>query len=619
MCGISILINKNNHAVSPGLIRNMNDKVMHRGPDDEGYYYGQDFAFGHRRLSIIDTSRAGHQPMQKGNACIVFNGMIYNYVELRQELTAAGYTFSSQTDTEVILAAYQHWNTGAFKRFNGMWAIVIYDAPAQKIIFCRDHFGIKPLYYTTNSNYFAAGSEIKQFTVLPGFKSVLNKSVTVNFLARGWLNYSDETFFTGVNALTPGHYLQYSLSDKNFSVHEWYSLEKSVTTVGDDFEKATTTVSSLFRSSVQMRMRADVKVGSCLSGGIDSSSIVSVVHEQQSANDYFTTFTSCYEDSRYDEQQYSDLVTRQTGFAAVKVFPDLQHLLTAGDLDTMLYHQDQPFSSASHYSEFSVFKTAHASQMKVVLDGQGSDEYFCGYPEFFSEYIAAFLRRGKLRKAINAVNLKDGTGTTATERWKALWNVWMWYPAIEKAKKLLRKPVYPWMSDKAQSWLKGKEMDFAATGIRALSIQQLVYSSIPYQLHSEDRNSMLFAVESRLPFLDHRLVEYVLGLPADYKINQGYTKYILRQSLPELPPAVRWRKDKLGFAAPDKEWVYQNHEMIRSELEQAINELPFFSPVLLQRFDRFIKGELGYEPIYFRAMALNRFCRIFKMELPAQP
>ena len=175
------------------------------------------------------------------------------------------------------------------------------------------------------------------------------------------------------------------------------------------------------------------------------------------------------------------------------------------------------------------------------------------------------------------------------------------------------------MSDKAQSWLKSKEMDFAATGIRALSIQQLVYSSIPYQLHSEDRNSMLFAVESRLPFLDHRLVEYVLGLPADYKINQGYTKYILRQALPELPPAVRWRKDKLGFAAPDKEWVYQNHEMIRSELEQAINELPFFGPVLLQRFDRFINGELGYEPIYFRAMALNRFCRIFKMELPAQP
>lgn len=593
----------------------MNDKVVHRGPDDEGYYFGSSFAFGHRRLSVIDTSSAGHQPMQKENDCIVFNGMIYNYIELRQELMAAGYVFSSQTDTEVILAAYQHWNTGAFRRFNGMWAVAIFDATLQKIIFCRDHFGIKPLYYTTTSSYFAAGSEIKQFTVLPGFKAVLNEAVTVNFLAKGWLNYSDETFFTGVNSLTPGHYLQYSLPDKKLSVHEWYNLKEAVTTVKDDFEKATTAVSSLFQSGVQMRMRADVKVGSCLSGGIDSSSIVSVIHDHQSANKFFTTFTSCYKDTRYDEQQYSDTVTRQTGFAAVKVFPDLQHLLTAGDLDTMLYHHDQPFSSASHYSEFCVFKTAHDSGMKVVLDGQGSDEYFCGYPEFLGEYIAACLRQGKFWKAIRAVKSSKGTAVSPAQQWKGLWNAWVWYPAVHVVKKLSGKPVYRWMSNKAQLLLKGKKINFTATGIRALSIQQLQYSSIPYQLHSEDRNSMLFAVETRLPFLDHRLVEYVLGLPDDYKINRGYTKYILRQAIPALPPAVRWRKDKLGFAAPDKEWMYENHDMIRKELEQATRELPFFSPALLQRFDRFIKGELCYEPIYFRAMALNRFCRIFKMEL----
>lgn len=615
MCGISVLIDNNNQPVSTELIRQMNDKVAHRGPDDEGYYYGENFAFGHRRLSIVDTSNAGHQPMQKGTDCIVFNGMIYNYIELRKELIGAGYSFTSQTDTEVILAAYQHWNTDAFKRFNGMWAIGIYDAPAQKIIFSRDHFGIKPLYYTTHNNYFAAASEIKQFTVLPGFNPVLNSSVTVNFLAKGWLNYSDETFFNGVSALTPGHYLEYSLPDKSHSLHEWYNLKKNVTTVPHDFEKATTTVSNLFRQSVQMRMRADVKVGSCLSGGIDSSSIVSVIHEQQSANEYFTTFTSCYTDKRYDEQQYSDVVTRQTGFTAVKVFPDLRHLLTAGDLDTMLYHQDQPFSSASHYSEFSVFKTAQANQMKVILDGQGADEYFCGYPEFLTEYIASYLRRGKFRKAIKAAGFTKEAGAVVAKRWKALWTVWVWYPIIKRAKRWLGKDDYPWMSEKAQSRLKGENIDFTAKGIRALSLEQLVYSSIPYQLHSEDRNSMMFSIESRLPFLDHRLVEYVLGLPADYKINHGYTKYILRQALPELPQLVRWRKDKLGFAAPDKEWVYQNHEMIRNELKQASDELPFFSAVLLERFDRFIKGELGYEPIYFRAMALNRFCRIFKMEI----
>ena len=614
MCGISILINKKNTPVTAAGIRHMNDKVMHRGPDDEGYYFGDHFAFGHRRLSVIDTSSAGHQPMEKGNDCIVFNGMIYNYIELREELIREGYTFCSGTDTEVILAAYQHWHTAAFAKFNGMWAFGIYDAAGQNIILCRDHFGIKPLYYTSTADAFAAGSEIKQFTVLPGFKPVLNAEIAVNFLAKGWLNYSDETFFKGVQSLTPGHYLQYNLQTQQAVVHEWYSLAKAVVPVSDNFEQATATVGNLFRSSVQLRMRADVKLGACLSGGVDSSSIVSVVHAQQTANAYFTSFTSCYRDKKYDEQQYSDTVSAETGFPSIKIFPDLQQLLTAGDLDTMLYHQDQPFSSASHYSEFNVFKAAHQHGMKVMLDGQGSDEYLCGYPEFFTTWYRELMGHGQLQKAFRAIRLKGAHGQGVLHELKELLKAMVLYPLIEKVKKTTGKPAHPWMSETTREATKNIHR-FHAKDVQELSIQQVTGSSIPYQLHSEDRNSMLFAIESRLPFLDHRLVEYTTGLPTDFKINKGYSKYILRMALPELPGAVRWRKDKLGFAAPDKEWILENHALIRKELELAITETPFFSANLLERFDRFVKGGLGYEPIYFRAMALNRFCRIFNLHM----
>ena len=615
MCGISIVINKNNTQVEPAMIKRMNDKVIHRGPDDEGYYYGNNFAFGHRRLSIVDTSAAGHQPMQKGADCIVFNGMVYNYIELRDELNKEGYSFSSGTDTEVILAAYQHWKTAAFAKFNGMWAIGIYDDAAQTIVLCRDHFGIKPLYYTTTANYFAAASEIKQFMVLPGFEPVLNNEVALNFLANGSLNYSDNSFFKEVQTIRPGHYLQYNLHTHQIAVHEWYNLQTAVVPVKDNFEKAAETVKELFHSSITLRMRADVKLGSCLSGGIDSSAIVTAVHAQQTANSYFTTFTSCYQNKQYDEQQYSDIVARQTGFAAVKLFPDLQQLFTAGHLDTMLYHQDQPFSSASHYSEFNVFKAASENNMKVMLDGQGADEYLCGYPDFFTAYIRELIVHAKIKQGVEAICLKGFNEEGSWKLIKVLFKSILLYPMVERAKRILSKPLYPWMSEESKKNLSNKLANFKGKSVLALSMQQMVYSSIPYQLHSEDRNSMLFGIESRLPFLDHRLVEYSMGLPADFKISQGYSKYILRQALPELPEPVRWRKDKLGFAAPDKEWVKENAVLIRTELQDAVKKTNFFSGELVSRFDKFTAGKLGYEPIYFRAMALNRFCKIFNMQL----
>jgi asparagine synthase (glutamine-hydrolysing) len=230
-------------------------------------------------------------------------------------------------------------------------------------------------------------------------------------------------------------------------------------------------------------------------------------------------------------------------------------------------------------------------------------------------YIRELIASGKFTAAIRAIRLKGLNNAGTVGVLKELLKVKLFYPLVKNIKRIIGKPLYPWMSGAGKAIIKDKLVNFEAKNIRTLSIQQVVYSSIPYQLHSEDRNSMLFAIESRLPFLDHRLVEYITSLPADFKINEGYTKYILRKALPELPEPIRWRKDKLGFAAPDKEWVKENAVMIRNELEDAIKQTPFFTGELLNRFDRFVQGSLGYEPIYFRAMTLNRFCRLFNMQV----
>ncbi len=616
MCGISIAINTRKQSVSPEQIKAMNDKVSHRGPDDEGFFHGDGFAFGHRRLSILDLSSAGHQPMQRGKLWITYNGEVYNYIELRDELKSFGHTFKTGTDTEVILAAYAQWGTDAFARLNGMWAFAIYDAEKAEIVFCRDHFGIKPLYFTAMDQWFLAGSEVKQFTVFDDFRPKLNNAVAVNFLVHGWLNHSDQTFFEGVNELRPGHFLKYDLKKDTFSIRQWYDLGREAQPVADSFDVAVKKVRELFIDSVRLRMRSDVKVGACLSGGIDSSAIVSLIHKEKLANADFATVTSCYEDPQYDEQKYSDLVSAQTGFLAAKVFPNLNELLDSGDFDRMIYHQDQPFSGATNYSEFKVFETARKNAMIVMQDGQGSDEYLCGYGEFYITHIRELVRSLKLGRALSLIRAKAAhKNTSFTAELKSVMRNAYVYRLQRRVKQLGAGSAYPWLADRWKAIANESITSYDERDVRSLSITEIMKSSIPYQLHSEDRNSMLFSIESRLPFLDHRLVEYVIGLPSAYKISRGYTKYVLREALPELPEPIKHRKDKMGFVAPDRAWIRQNKDRVRAELQQLIESTDIFSDQLLQRFDRFIEGKLGYEPIYFRAMAFNRFCKVFNVSL----
>jgi asparagine synthase (glutamine-hydrolysing) len=616
MCGISIAISRKDELEGDDLIKAMNAMVSHRGPDNDGIYIKGNLALGHRRLSILDLSTASHQPMQRKNCIITYNGEVYNYIELREELQKLGHTFITSSDTEVILSAYQHWGTDAFKRFNGMWAFALYDSEKNDLIFCRDHFGIKPLYFTETDNYFLAGSEIKQFKAVHDFRSILDKKSVVNFLAKGWLNYSSATFFEGVQELRPGCYLKYNLNEHSFIIKQWYDLDASVMPIKISEKEAIEEVRKLFLDSVKIRMRSDVKVGSCLSGGIDSSSIVATVHSNAMANDAFATITSCYSDQLYDEQRFSDKVTDQTKFKAIKVFPDLNNLWDEKHFDKMIFHQDQPFNSASHYSEFNVFKTAREHGMIVMLDGQGSDEYLCGYGEFFIIYVKSLLRSFRFRKVVSELKCKaTHRKRSLLKEIKAFIKSAYFYPIADGIKSVAVKKKYRWLADSWSEIARREVVDFNSKNIRHLSIEEISYSSIPYQLHSEDRNSMMFSIESRLPFLDHRLVEYVIGLPDSYKIKNGYTKHVLREAISELPEEIRFRKDKMGFVAPDEVWMRKNSIIVRKELEEAVNQRGFFTSALLTRFDLFVENKLAYEPIYFRAMALNRFCKIFNMEI----
>jgi asparagine synthase (glutamine-hydrolysing) len=617
MCGISLLIGKNNN-FSLEKIYEMNKLVHHRGPDDEGFYFDKNFAFGHRRLAILDLSKAGHQPMEYQNLVIIFNGEIYNYIELRETLEGKGHKFRSKTDTEVILASYKEWGTDSFSKFNGMWAFAIYDKEKNEIILCRDHFGIKPLNYYYNGTFFSAASEIKQFTSLHNFDRTIDANVAVNFLSSGLLNYSENTFFKYVKELRGGYYLKYNLQSHTFQLHRWYNLSEAIEKNSIDYTNAQHKVYDLFVKSLLIRNRSDVSIGSCLSGGIDSSAIVSTIHSNKLHNSNFKTITSCFDYKKYDEQTYSDLVTNQTGFQSLKVFPRLDDLLEKNIWDEMIYYHDQPIPSASHFSEYCVFKTARENGLIVMLDGQGADEYFGGYGEFFQSSQWELIKRLKLNQLITNLYRKSVTNKRSFNKESLSF---INHIFLGKVKKSIKEILH--MDLINTSWLLPEYAKLANNNFsndllnfKALSILEMERSSLPYQLHSEDRNSMLFSVESRLPYLDPDLVEFVIGLPTQYKCRKTINKAILRDAVSELPDTIRLRKDKMGFEAPGDIWFFENAQKLRAELQKAVMDLDYFvNPSKVMRYyDDCIINKRVYLPYFFRIISLHKWKLIFNGE-----
>ena len=562
MCGISVLIDQQNNPVSSTLIRSSTDVIKHRGPDAEGIYFGDNFAFGHRRLSILDLSKEGNQPMEYNGLVITYNGEIYNYIELKKELGEHGYKFKTKTDTEVILASYHFWGEECVKQFNGMWAFVIYDE-SQKILFgSRDRFGVKPFYYTLNNNFFSIGSEIKQFTILPDWKSNLNQEVIQVFFKNSSQDFSTGTFFKDVFQLRGGNNMIYNLSNHSFEIKKFYNPKFKTSQTSS--REAINKYQNIFKDAIRLRLRSDVKVGTALSGGVDSSSIVGVMHnllnDDLESSELQETVSACFTNKKYSEENYIDEVVDKFEIKSNKVFCSIDDLEES--LQQLIWHQDEPFPSMSMLAQFMVFKKANKRGLTVMIDGQGADEVIGSYYGFYKQLLKEQFKRKDFGKL-----LSNCLGIPFFQRKETLRALYSKY----KTKSI---PDFKFLRIDKKIPYKKNDSSFKVDDVFLQKCLNATFdNSLPALLHYEDRNSMAFSIESRVPFLDYRLVEFTLNLPLHYKINSGKRKYIIREACKNyLPTKIYNRHDKMGFVTPQEVWM-KSHSNFFKPLYDQIDEI----------------------------------------------
>jgi len=557
MCGIAGIVKKDGSEVTTSEIKNITNIFAHRGPDDEGFFIENNFALGHRRLSILDLSPAGHQPMLYNHVRIIFNGEIYNYIEIKDELKKSGYSFHTGTDTEVIAAAYIHWGEDCVNRFNGMWAFVIYDEDKQ-IFFCsRDRFGVKPFYYVNNSSIFAFGSEIKQLHVL-GFHKV-NLKILFDYLYISYQNHTADTFFKDVYQLEPSHNLIFDLKNNDILIKKYYTLELQKEVYNLNLESSEAYYEDAIRDAIILRLRSDVKVGTCLSGGLDSSFIASVAAENyhQTSNNQFTSITAKSADALNDETEYAKMVIEKSKLDGKIVEPSFEHILD--DIEKIVYHQEEPFGSPSIFMQYYVMKAAKEYGCIVLLDGQGGDETLLGY----ERYYMSFLRNVPLKKLLKWFR-KIQSNSKLTMKDVINYYIYFNFPKVRVNH--LRKRLSG-IKKEYRSYLNNDLIyEYADSSKQVFSLQKLEITKTQLRalLNYEDKNSMAWSIETRLPFLDYRVAEAAISIKPEYKINDGWSKFLLRRiGSKVLPHEIAWRKNKIGFEAPKKFWdLHQYMETI---------------------------------------------------------
>lgn len=566
LCGIAGIITKTHECKSvKDKIERMTNLIRYRGPDAEGFYYDKKIAFGHRRLSIIDLNKNADQPFTSENNeyCIVYNGEVYNYKELREELISLGHKFTTTSDTEVVLRSYIEWEEGCAERFNGMWAFAIYDKPKNRIFLSRDRFGIKPFYYTDMPNYFAFCSEIKGIVGVFGELREVNESYMHYFLTSPLLDDGEETFFKDVKSLSPAHNAVYDLNNGSLKITRYWTVNREAFyekyIMGRDVYEG---FNALLESSVSLHMRSDVPVGSCLSGGLDSSTLVGLACNDAKGSMY--TFSGVFNQKEYNEQKYIKEINSAFNTQPEIVFPDAEDDLFEV-LKTITWHQDGPTAGPGLYTQFAVMQKAH-NYVKVVLDGQGSDELLGGYIYYFNTYIADLIATGKQENIKIAKKLKIDVykywGTTFTytptlySRLKSAFRMLYGRSKASAAAIFPQKFNTDFINRANENPIKREPFNGYPLQIDNVLHNQLVSQSIPALLHHEDRNSSAFSIEARVPYLDYRIVEFALALPIEYKLHGNWTKWILRKSAERfLPKDVVWRRSKLGYTTPFAIWL----------------------------------------------------------------
>jgi asparagine synthase (glutamine-hydrolysing) len=580
MCGISGILKFADGNIDLSLLEKMTQAVSHRGPDGYGFVavnsrtgksiithnqplkantISEDYniGLGHRRLAIIDLSETGNQPMHRNNLFLTFNGEIYNYIELREELKQKGHIFSSSSDTEVILHAYQEWDISCLDKFAGMFAFALWDQGKGRLFCARDRFGIKPFYYYHNSNQLLFASEIKQFFYEPSIKQKPNDAMAYDYLVHGFLDHTGQTLFKDIYQLEPGSYL-IATAQGEVDIQSYWSLNTDKTLKISETASAEIFYDLLSRS-VREHLRSDTTVGACLSGGLDSTAITCLANyilKENNATAKQATFSSVFTDSHCDEREYSNAVIDFLGIANKTVFPQMSNVLE--DIRTIMDFHDEPFGSTSQYAQWKLYDHIQEAGIKVVLNGQGADEILAGYHSCYGAFHLQLLKEfnwislaQEIKSCKEHHNYKNrGIANLAGSALA----IYLLGPRLS-----FLRPAPHWLNKDFYQMAEGelsRPAPHHSDNLLSDFLLHLLQFNLRGLLRYEDRNSMAHSVESRLPFLDHRLVEFLFSIPRDQIISKGWTKSILRKSMKDrMPERVRLRKDKMGFVTPEQKWI----------------------------------------------------------------
>jgi len=616
MCGIVGYVGKVS-VLSESVFIGIRDLLAHRGPDDAGFWQSPDGSvkLGNRRLAILDLSPAGHQPMVN-EACgltITHNGEIYNYVELRAELEQCGYRFRSNSDTEVLLAAYKEWGPDCLRHLNGMFAFAIWDERRQELFAARDRFGEKPFYYHYDPEraFFIFASEIKALLASGLISPKPNYKAIYRYLAHHEVDVGAETMFEGVSALPPAHALTYSRAQGTLRIWRYWDLDpEAEIRLPNDTDYAERFL-ELLTDAVRIRLRSDVPVGSSLSGGLDSSTIVCLIAKELKGG-IQKTFSARFHDPRYDEGKYIQKVVEWANVEGHMVYPDPAHL--PEEIEALTWHQEQPFFSTSIYAQWNVMRLAKEQGVTVLLDGQGGDETLAGYHLYFGPYFQDLflrLRWMALMKALYNYGREHGLASLPVIAFTFL---------PQRLRHPIRKRIRPLavaseLEQVGESNIQPPPSHNFKSALQAALYETLTRTMLPTLLRYADRNSMAFSREVRLPFLDHRLVEFLFAIPGDQKIRGPITKVVLRNAIQGVVPnEIRLRKDKLGFAPPESLWL---RGPLQSWLDEIFRSSEFrqrgwLNPQIVDRTWReFLAGNDSLYSLIWRWVSLEIWARVF--------
>ena len=629
MCGIFGVLNFNEVNVDMKSLQDSVNIIKHRGPDDEGYAvfnthkkireerYGDtsvtkkgtyvlsgspdvfNLAFGFRRLSILDLSVNGHQPFfnEDKSICIIFNGEVYNYIEIREELKQKGYKFRTGTDTEVIMNSYIEWGEDCLSRFNGMWGIALYDM-RKNILFCsRDRFGVKPFYYYKDDKIFVFGSELKSvieyFRKDPSFVKKVNKEIAYDYFLNSFTDHTENTFIQSIKHLPPSYFIR--VSNNEFSVKRYFSLEvnKELGKYDENkFKSIKNSFSELIYDSVNLRLRSDVAVGTCLSGGLDSSTVVSIISSllkddekilRSQIGNMQKTFSAVYDDRAIDERYFIEKIVKATNCDSHYIFPDKADFTE--DADKFIFQLDEPIGGTSPYAQWNVMKLARQNNVTVLLDGQGADESLGGYEVYFGFLYANLFKQNNFTGLISEVSKNFNKGIEISLRGLKYY--------LNSRNKNINSPVSKYYNPDFLKNYSGKSvLEYRTTGnLNEKLYEDLTQYILPSLLRYEDRNAMNFSIESRTPFLDYRIIKLLFETEGIYKMHNGFSKWILRNSMEDsLPAEVVWRRDKKGFPTPERKWLMRLKNDFIDVVKENREDLNVFlnTDLILTNYDKIV-------------------------------